>query len=67
MTGAIPREQETTFAETYDRLAMAWVGHQDLRLAGAPISDLHRSALQLSEARYEMWAWWSENKFQAVR
>lgn len=67
MTGAFPSEQETSFAETYDRLARAWSSHEDLRFAGAPISDLYQSSIDLSEARNEMWAWWRENRFQGVR
>ena len=67
MTGAFPSKQETGFAETYDRLANAWVRHEDLRLAGATIPELYQSSLHLSEARNEMWAWWRKNRFQGVR
>ncbi len=67
MTGAKPGEQETTFGETYERLARAWTGHEDLRQAGATIPELYRSSLHLSEARDEMWAWWADYRLQAVR
>jgi hypothetical protein len=67
MTGAKPSEQEATFADTYDRLARAWVDHEDLRLAGATIPELYRSSLNLGDARDEMWAWWAKFRFQGVR
>ena len=67
MTGAKPSEQETTFAETYDRLARAWAVHEDLRHAGATIPELYRSSLQLSEARDQMWSWWAKYRLQGVR
>jgi hypothetical protein len=67
MTGALPSEQETTFAETYDRLAMAWSNHEDLRFAGAPIPELNQSSIDLNNARNEMWARWRENRIQEVR
>ena len=66
MPGAIPSEQTATFTENYDRLARVWADHEDLRLAGAEISDLYRSSLNVSEARDERWAWWRENRFQGV-
>jgi hypothetical protein len=67
MTGAIPSEQAATFTTIYDRLARAWADHEDLRLAGAEISDLYQSSLHLSKARDEMWAWWRKNRLQGVR
>jgi hypothetical protein len=67
MTGALSSEQETTFAETYDRLARAWSILGDLRFAGAPIPELKQSSIDLNEARNEMWAWWRESRIQEVR
>ncbi|CAN5852213.1 hypothetical protein BH23ACT4_BH23ACT4_13190 [soil metagenome] len=67
MTGANPTEQEATFAETYDRLARAWVDREDLRFADTTISDLYQSSLRLSEARDGMWAWWRQYRVQEVR
>ncbi len=67
MTAEKPNDKEATFAENYERLARAWVEHEDLRLAGASISDLYRSSLHLSEARDQMWAWWSKYRLQGVR
>lgn len=67
MRDAFPSEQATGFAETYDRLASAWVSHEDLRHAGATIPALYESSLHLSEARNEMWDWWRKNRLQGVR
>jgi hypothetical protein len=67
MTCALSSKQETTFAETYDRLARAWSSLEDLRFAGAPIPELKQSSIDLNEARNEMWAWWRESRIQEVR
>lgn len=67
MTGAKPDELETTFAETYDRLAGAWAVHEKLRHAGATIPELYRSSLHLRAARDQMWSWWTQNRLEGVR
>lgn len=67
MTGASRSEPETAFTQHYERLATAWVNHEDLRRSDASIADLSRSSLALDQARSAMWDWWSDNRIQGVR
>ena len=49
--------EKSEFETLFEQLAGAWLSHQELKTAGAPLSDLATSNAQLFQARIAMGCW----------
>lgn len=53
---------KSEFQTAFERLSSAWVSHEELKTAGAPITDLANSNANLFQARVAMGCWRRRNQ-----
>lgn len=54
--------QNSEFETLFEQLSSAWLSHQELKTAGAPLSDLATSNVDLFRARIAMGCWRRRNR-----